>query len=171
MGNSPRVLPSAKPGAVHGRGDNAGLYLDQLELEAGQRSVCHPLGQFDTAPECCQIAGQCVQLQPDLVVVEPLELGLRRTSHCPRQPMRAPLAQDVVGRQGSVASFSSFRARYNYCNGSASALTGRFDETIISFKGVHGFVAQIVLRSCFPFPRMDLAYGHGRGYAKSCEVV
>jgi hypothetical protein len=27
-----------------------------------------------------------------------------------------------------------------------------------------GFVAQIGLRLCFPFPRMDLAYGHGTRY-------
>ena len=34
-----------------------------------------------------------------------------------------------------------------------------------------GFVAQIGLRLCFPFPRMDLAYGHDTWYAKSCEAV
>ena len=34
-----------------------------------------------------------------------------------------------------------------------------------------GFVAQIGLRLCFPFPRMDLAYGDGARYAKSCEAV
>ena len=34
-----------------------------------------------------------------------------------------------------------------------------------------GFVAQIGLRSCFPFPRTDLACGYGTGYAKSCEAV
>ena len=27
------------------------------------------------------------------------------------------------------------------------------------------------LRLCFPFPRMDLAYGDGTRYAKSCEAV
>jgi hypothetical protein len=34
-----------------------------------------------------------------------------------------------------------------------------------------GIVAQIGLRLSFPFPRMDLAYGDGTWYAKSCEAV
>ena len=34
-----------------------------------------------------------------------------------------------------------------------------------------GFVAQIGLRPISPLPRTDLAYGHGTGYAKSCETV
>jgi hypothetical protein len=33
------------------------------------------------------------------ILEEPLDLGLRRTSHWPRQPMRDLLAQDVIGRQ------------------------------------------------------------------------
>lgn len=44
--------------------------LDQLQLQAGQRPVRHGLGQFDAAQECCQVVGQCVQLQPHLVVAE-----------------------------------------------------------------------------------------------------
>jgi hypothetical protein len=36
---------------------------------------------------------------------------------------------------------------------------------------LYGFVAQIGLRLSFPFPRMDLAYGDGTWYAKSCEAV
>jgi hypothetical protein len=34
-----------------------------------------------------------------------------------------------------------------------------------------GFVAQTRLRTGLPLPRTDLAYGHGTGYAKSCETV
>ena len=33
-----------------------------------------------------------------------------------------------------------------------------------------GFVAQIGLRSSFPLPQKDSAYGHGTRYAKSCEA-
>jgi hypothetical protein len=36
---------------------------------------------------------------------------------------------------------------------------------------LYGFVAQIGLRLSFPFSRMDLAYGDGTWYAKSCEAV
>ena len=45
--------------------------LDQLELKAGQRPLGHFLGQFDTAQEGRQIVGQCVELQPHLVIAEP----------------------------------------------------------------------------------------------------
>ena len=34
-----------------------------------------------------------------------------------------------------------------------------------------GFVARTRLRTGLPLPRTDLAYGHGTGYAKSCETV
>ena len=37
--------------------------------------------------------------------------------------------------------------------------------------GACGFVAQTRLRTGLPLPRTDLAYGHGTGYAKSCETV
>ncbi|MCK9991773.1 MAG: hypothetical protein Dbin4_00293 [Alphaproteobacteria bacterium] len=50
---------------------DAGPYLDQLELEAGQRPIGHRLGQLDAAQEGRQVAGRRVQLQPDLVVAEP----------------------------------------------------------------------------------------------------
>jgi hypothetical protein len=50
---------------------HAGPYLDQLELQARQRPVRHRLGQVDAAQEGGQIIGQCVQLQPHLVVAEP----------------------------------------------------------------------------------------------------
>ena len=49
---------------------DAGADLDQFELQAGQRPLGHFLGQFDTAQEGGQIVGQCVQLQPHLVVAE-----------------------------------------------------------------------------------------------------
>jgi len=51
---------------------DAGPDLDQFQLQAGQRPVCHFLGQFDAAQEGGQVVGQRVQLQPDLVVAEPL---------------------------------------------------------------------------------------------------
>ena len=45
--------------------------------------------------------------------------------------------------------------------------------TRIAIQLVHlqGIVAQIGLRLSFPFPRMDLVYGDGTWYAKSCEAV
>ena len=55
-----------------GMAHHAGPDLDQLELQAGQRPVRHGHGQFDAAQEGGQIVGQRVQLQPDLVIVEPL---------------------------------------------------------------------------------------------------
>ena len=51
---------------------DAGHDLNQFQLQAGQRPVGHRLGQFDAAQERGQIVGQCVQLQPQLVVAEPL---------------------------------------------------------------------------------------------------
>ena len=51
---------------------HTGTDLDQLELQTGQRPVGHRLGQVNAAQEGCEIVGQCVQLQPDLVVAEPL---------------------------------------------------------------------------------------------------
>ena len=44
--------------------------LNQLGLKAGQRPVGHSLGQFDAAQERGQVEGQCVQLQPHIVVAE-----------------------------------------------------------------------------------------------------
>jgi hypothetical protein len=40
-----------------------------------------------------------------------------------------------------------------------------------TLNGPDGFVAQTLLGTGFPLPRMDLAYVHGTGYAKSCEAV
>ena len=51
---------------------NAGINRDQLRLQAGQRPVSHGLGQIDAAQKGGQVVGQRVQLQPDLVVAEPL---------------------------------------------------------------------------------------------------
>lgn len=45
---------------------------DQLQLQAGQRPVCHCLGQLDATQEGGQVVGQRVQLQLHLVVTEPL---------------------------------------------------------------------------------------------------
>jgi hypothetical protein len=53
-----------------GMAHNAGACLDQLELQAGQRPVGHFFGQFDAPQEGGQVVGQCVQLQPDLIVAE-----------------------------------------------------------------------------------------------------
>jgi len=47
---------------------DAGPHLDQFQLQAGQRPVGHGLGQLDAAQKCCQVVGQRVQLQPNLVV-------------------------------------------------------------------------------------------------------
>jgi hypothetical protein len=41
----------------------------------------------------------------------------------------------------------------------------------IGGRNTGGFVEQICLRLCFPLPQTDLAYGHGTGYAKSCEAI
>jgi hypothetical protein len=57
--------------------NDADSVLDQFQLQAGQRPVVHCLRQLDTAQEGCQILGQHVQLQPDLVVAE--SLGGRNT--------------------------------------------------------------------------------------------
>jgi hypothetical protein len=47
-----------------------------------------------------------------------------------------------------------------------------FESVSISVKsGWKGFVAPTRLGAFFPLPRTDLAYGHGMGYAKSCEAV
>ena len=51
---------------------DAGADLDQLQLQAGQRPVGHGLGQIDAAQEGGQVLGQRVQLQPHLIVAEPL---------------------------------------------------------------------------------------------------
>lgn len=45
--------------------------LDQLELQAGQRPVCHRFGQPDMAEEDGEVVGQSMELEPDLVVPEP----------------------------------------------------------------------------------------------------
>jgi hypothetical protein len=50
---------------------DAGADLDQLQLQAGQRPVGYRLGQLDAAQEGGQVVGQCVQLQPHLIVAEP----------------------------------------------------------------------------------------------------
>ena len=52
----------------------------------------------------------------------------------------------------------------------------QYDSSVTSlsdggFVVTWGFVAQIGLRPISPLPRTDLAYGHGTGYAKSCETV
>ena len=51
---------------------DAGTHLDQLELEGCQRPVGHGLWEIDAAQERCQVVGQRVQLQPDLIVTKPL---------------------------------------------------------------------------------------------------
>jgi len=51
--------------------DYAGADLDQLQLQAGEGPIGHGFGQVDAAQEGGQIVGQCVQLQPHLVVAEP----------------------------------------------------------------------------------------------------
>lgn len=61
-------LESDGAGVAH----DAGPHLDQFQLQAGQRPVGHGLGQLDAAQKCCQVVGQRVQLQPNLVVAEPL---------------------------------------------------------------------------------------------------
>jgi hypothetical protein len=60
-----------------GVADDAGPDLDQLQLQPGQRPVCHGLGQFDVAHEGREVVGQRVQLQPHLVVAEPLAIQPR----------------------------------------------------------------------------------------------
>ncbi len=50
--------------------DDARADLDQLDLEAGQRSLGRFLGQFDTAQEGCHVVGQHVRLEAHLVVAE-----------------------------------------------------------------------------------------------------
>ena len=35
----------------------------------------------------------------------------------------------------------------------------------------NGFVAQIGLKSCFPLPQRDSAYGHSTRYAQCCEAA
>ena len=50
----------------------AGSDLDQLQLKARQGPVGHRLGQLDAAQEGGEVVGQRVQLQPNLVVAEPL---------------------------------------------------------------------------------------------------
>lgn len=52
--------------------DDADPCLDQLEQQAGQRPVSHRFRQVDATQEGSQIVGQRVQLQPDLVIAEPL---------------------------------------------------------------------------------------------------
>ena len=51
---------------------DAGTNLNQLQLQARQRPVGRGLRQRDAAQERGQIVGEGVQLQPDLVVAEPL---------------------------------------------------------------------------------------------------
>ena len=51
---------------------DAGSDLDHFELQAGQRPAGHRFRQFDATQEVGQIVGQRVQLQPHLVVAEPL---------------------------------------------------------------------------------------------------
>ena len=64
------------PGELEGDGARmtyyAGTNPDQLELQAGQRPVGHFPGQVDATQESGRITGQCVQLQPHLVVAEAL---------------------------------------------------------------------------------------------------
>ena len=45
------------------------------------------------------------------------------------------------------------------------------DLALCNLLVIGGFVAQIILRRDYPLPQTDLAYGHGTGYAKSCEAV
>ena len=50
-------------------------------------------------------------------------------------------------------------------------ITGQDGSYLAEFLLAKGFVAQTGLRTGLPLPRTDLAYGHGTGYAKSCETV
>ena len=58
-------------------GDGAGVTdgprpdFNQPGLQAGQRPISHLLGQVGLLQEDTEIVGQCVQLQPDLVVAGP----------------------------------------------------------------------------------------------------
>ena len=51
------------------------------------------------------------------------------------------------------------------------AIPSQINADGFSLSSQQGFVGQIGLRLCFPFPRTDLAYGDGARYAKSCEAV
>jgi hypothetical protein len=105
-----------------------------------------------------------------------IERPLRRDRHTVLRDLSAVDAhlEPVVGPQTSDEKVSASAAVAQSPRNAKMAKVGFIFGQLRLLQWLyahHGFVAQIGLRSCFPFPRTDLAYGDGTGYAKSCEAV
>ena len=64
-----------------------------------------------------------------------------------------------------------FSYLFTFSFGAIRQLKLPFAVLIRYFKPVPGFVAQIMLRACFPLPQTDLVYSLCSGYAKCSEAI